>query len=366
MGATLPPTAMQPPTIYFYLPEVYWLADERCPDILEQYCNQEIDGDLWKWHVATHSSLKSDGLFAWVIQPYLHLRAIGFPCQIVSTLPKSGIVIVPRKFVPEHLRPGKNLLIVMIKADCKLHKYAQIHIIENPNEEMRRSSDLWKSHFIPHFPQPGLLPRNSNENRFENISYFGLEANLAPELCALDWENRLKAMDFNWSIVGRDRWHDYTQTDAMVAVRSFQTQGYNWKPASKLFNAWHAGIPAILGRESAYQAERKSKLDYIEVSTPEEIIAALQKLRDEPKLRQAMIENGRLRAERTQPEKIALQWRQFLTHIAVPAYHCWRNSSDVSQQSFALIRYLAAESRELRSQTRKMQGQVRSLVKSML
>ena len=38
------------------------------------------------------------------------------------------------------------------------------------------------------------------------------------------------------------------------------------KPPSKLFNSWLAGVPAVLGHESAYRAERRSDLDYIEVS----------------------------------------------------------------------------------------------------
>jgi hypothetical protein len=357
---------MQPPIIYFYLPKVYWDADDRFPHLLEKYQTQAIDSDLWEWHVATHPSLKSDGLFAWVIQPYLYLRAGGFDCQLVSELPQSGIVIVPRKFVPEQLRPGRNLLIVMLKADCKLHKYAQIHIIENLNEQLKHTTDMWESHFIPHFPQPGLRPRNADRSTFENIAYFGLETNLAKELSDTTWSTQLQNLGLNWSIRQRDRWHDYSDIDAIVAVRSFQTQGYDWKPATKLSNAWHAGVPAILGRESAYQNERKSRLDYIEVSSVDEAIAALQKLQAEPKLRQAMIDNGRKRAERTQPQEIARQWQNFLLDTAVPAYYRWCETSPLSQQSYALVRYLAMESRGLRSQTRRVQGQIKSAIKSML
>jgi hypothetical protein len=353
---------MQPP-IYFYLPKSYWEADDRLPQLLAQYQNQAIDSALWEWHVATHPSLKSDGLFAWVIQPYLCLRAGGFECHIVSELPQSGIVIVPRKFVPEQLRPGKDLLIVMLKADCKLHKYSQIHIIENPNEKCS-DTDLWQSYFIPHFPQPGLRPRDPDRTTFTNIAYFGLETNLAKELCDLAWENQLQNLGLTWSVRQRDRWHDYSDVDAIVAVRSFQTDGYDWKPASKLFNAWHAGVPAILGRESAYQNERKSELDYIEVGSVDEAMAALQKLQAQPKLRQAMIENGRIRAERTQPQAIARQWQKFLIEIAVPAYDRWRETSALSQQSYALVRYLTMESRGLRSQTRRVRGQIKGQIKS--
>jgi hypothetical protein len=356
---------VQTPPIYFYLPEIYWQVDPQFPHRLEQYFAQAVDlGELWEQHVAMQPSLKADGLFAWVILPYLHLRACGFPCQLVSQLPMEGIVILPRKFIPEDLRPDRNLLFVMLKADCKLHKYAQIHIIENAAETLSQTeTHLWASHFIPHFPQPGLRPRDPQRgDRFVNVAYFGLETNLAAELCTPNWQAELHSLGFNWSIVSRDRWHDYQNIDALVAVRSFQQQGYEWKPASKLFNAWHAGIPALLGQETAFQAERKSELDYIEVNSPGAIITALTRLRDDVKLRHAMVDNGRQRAACTQPSVIAAQWQQFLTEVAIPAYHRWRDRPLIHQQSFILIRYLASESRGLRSQTRRIKGQVKTLI----
>lgn len=357
---------MLPPIIYFYLPKEYWKTDDRFPQLLEKYQTQAIDSDLWEWHVATHSSLKSDGLFAWVIQPYLYLRAAGFDCQLVSDLPQSGIAIVPRKFVPEELRPGQNLLIVMLKADNQFHKHAQIHVVENSNEQLKHTTDVWKNHFIPHFPQPGLRPRTADRIVFGNIAYCGLELNLAKELCDPTWSDQLQALGLTWLIRHRDRWYDYTDIDAIVAVRSFQTHGYDWKPASKLFNAWHAGVPAILGRESAYQNERKSALDYVEVASVDEAIAALQKLQAEPKLRQAMIDNGRMRAEQTQPQQIAQQWQQFLTEVAVPAYHRWCETSRLKQQSHTLVRSLVMESHAQRLRARRAQGRIKRAVKSLL
>jgi hypothetical protein len=37
--------------------------------------------------------------------------------------------------------------------------------------------------------------------------------------------------------------------------------------AIKLYNCWHAGVPAVLGAESAFRANRRSDLDYLEVQS---------------------------------------------------------------------------------------------------
>ncbi|MEM8808289.1 MAG: hypothetical protein AAGF01_19895, partial [Cyanobacteria bacterium P01_G01_bin.38] len=39
-----------------------------------------------------------------------------------------------------------------------------------------------------------------------------------------------------------NRWHDYRQIGAVVAIRSFDRRRYDHKPATKLYNAWQ-GCP---------------------------------------------------------------------------------------------------------------------------
>jgi hypothetical protein len=359
---------MTTPTIYFYFPEDYRLEDQTLDLMIDRYLQRSIDmKELWEWHVASHPSLRSDGLFAWIIQPYVHLKSRGFPCELVTSLPSSGIVLLPRKYVPDDLKPGKDLLFVMIKGDGNAHQYSQIHLIENSAEAFARDSRLWKSHFMPHFPQPGLQPRDPQRgDRFENIAYSGLETNLAAELRSPEWKAQLQSLGFNWMIVDRDRWHDYRNIDAVVAVRSFQEQGFTWKPASKLLTAWHAGVPAILGRESAFQAERKSELDYIEVSSPTEIINALQRLREDLVYRQKMIENGKLRAPQTHVDQITAQWQSFLTDVAIPAHEQWSKASKVEQEFFMWQRDVAINTKPIRARVSRLEWRVKKVVKSLL
>lgn len=119
----------------------------------------------------------------------------------------------------------------------------------------------------------------------------------------------------------------------MLAVRSFSSNRYDHKPASKLFNAWKAGVPAILGCESAFQAERKGDLDYVEVSSMETLIQAITDLRNDDPLRQAIARNGKTRAKEVEPSRITEKWIDFLVNEATPAYHQWCAAAPFSQKA---------------------------------
>jgi hypothetical protein len=154
-------------------------------------------------------------------------------------------------------------------------------------------------------------------------------------------------------VANYDRWNDYSEVDAIIAVRSFKDKEFAVKPALKLHNAWHGGVPAILGCESAYQAERKSELDYIEVTSPADVILALKRLRDDKVLRHAMVENGRVRARATQPARITAQWRGFLTDVATPAYDRWC-AAPYWRQTFLMGRDLILKKNYMRNRLRKL------------
>ena len=152
----------------------------------------------------------------------------------------------------------------------------------------------------------------------------------------------MRALGLSWRLVPRQRWHDYREVDVVVAVRSFDRRDYRCKPPSKLYNAWRARVPAILGQESAYQANRKSELDYLEVTSVEDAVAALRRLRDDPALRHTMIENGRRRAEDIDPGKIVERWRSVLTDDIVPAHARWCAASRWRRADFLQRRAWAA------------------------
>lgn len=322
----------QLPPIYFYIPQSDWPKD--MPESADTY---------WQGF--------GRGIYCWTLQTYLRLKADGFPCQLIGSLPNEGIVLAHRDSLADNLPPvGSRLLIVCLKAERDPHPCAMLHVVQNRQEALTPLISVWEPHYIPLWPQPGLIRRDSKRNlRFENVAYFGNERNLAPELKAPSWQEQLSHLGLRWYVVSRNAWNDYSDVDVILAVRPFKRNAHLEKPATKLFNAWHAGVPAILGCESAFQAERKSELDYIEVATPAEALSALKRLRDDQEWRQAMVENGRIRAKETQVANLVNQWRNFITDIAVPAYERWCSASSWTRQTFLMRRYLALKLYRMRN-----------------
>ncbi|MBD1879926.1 hypothetical protein [Coleofasciculus sp. FACHB-T130] len=332
------------PPIYFYLPQSDWVED--MPKSADTY---------WQGF--------GQGIYCWTLQTYLRLKADGFPCELIGTMPTEGIVLAHRRSFPFALQPQPKLLMVCFKADYERHPYAQLHVVQNPQEEFT----FKESSYIAHWSQPGLIPRDpSRGDRFENAAYFGITHNLADELKKPLWQEHLKALGLSWHIVKPERWNDYSDVDVVVAVRSFDRQDYTWKPATKLINAWCAGVPAILGTDSAFRAERQSELDYLEVASLEDAIAALQRLRDDKQLRRAMMENGRVRAEKTQPARLVTQWSNFLTDVAVPAYERWYTASAWSRQTFLQRRSLAIKINSVQRRKNRLQEYLSPFMKSFI
>lgn len=307
---------MTPPSISFYVPQRYF------PKVLPAAAEENWSGFGW-------------GLYAWTIQTYLRLQAIGFPCQLVSSLPSEGIVLFHRDALraqDQPLKPKPKLLLICLKAEKKPYPYAQIHVVQNPTEV----STLKNSYYLPHWPQPGLIPRHPRRgDHFETIAYFGHINNLAPELQAPSWSQQLAALGLRWQPIVNthhwdnisqidNRWNDYSNIDAVVAVRSFTPgQTYPDKPATKLYNSWLAGVPALLGAESAYQAEGQAPTNYLEVTSLTELIAVITLLKDYPVWRQTLVPNGLLQGQRYLPEQLTDRWRQFLVEVAIPAWYRW-------------------------------------------
>lgn len=330
------------PPIYFYIPKSQWPAGDL-PQIPEEY---------GEW-MSCWGGRYGRGKYDWTLQTYLYLKADGLSCKLIDFVPKEGIVISHRDFLSDNLKPSSKLLIVCIKVDREPHPYAQLQVVQNYQDELlKRSQFLWQSYPLRFWLQSKLIMRDrSRGDRFENAAFFGVLGNLATQLQEPQWEEQLSALGLRWEVVKCDRWHDYSEVDVIVAVRSFDGRNtFDSKPASKLINAWHAGIPAILGRESAYRRERKSELDYIEVASTDEAIAALFRLKNDLNLRQKMVDNGTIRAQDMGNNKITLEWRNFLTNVAVPAYHRWCMASVAQQQIFLISRYLIMKVNRIKRQ----------------
>ena len=313
---------MNNPQIYFYIPKMtghkrdaFWTFGS-IPKILDEYYKKPF----------SHACIST-----WILQTYLHLKESGFPCELVHNLPGDGIVVAFCDSLLD-LKPGPHQLFVSIKADRDYKQpFAQVHVFQNEMDRLKHNGFLRRLLFpgvftyMPHWPQPNLIPRDTKRgDRFENVAYFGLSANLAGELQTMSWNQNLISLGLKWQIVeAKELWNDYSKVDVVLAVRGFDSKRYLDKPASKLYNAWRAGVPAILGSEPAFQGERKSKLDYIEVKSTAEILSALKRLRDDKAYRKDMVENGKKRAREVSAEAITGEWRKLFSDVVTPAFLDW-------------------------------------------
>lgn len=265
------------------------------------------------------------GRYSWTLKTYLYLRRYGVACDLVHHWPQAGIVVSHRDFLEDlpAQSVGNSVLLACIKADRPPLETADLHIVQNPTDPLLVEKDgSIKAAFVPYWPQEPILPRDpARGTELRNVAYLGRAWNLAPECQTVAWERALQQIGLDWQITPPERWNDYHSVDVLLAVRSFQQHGgFHHKPASKLVNAWHAGVPAILGPESAYRVLRRDTLDYLEVDSHQAALQALRRLKHDPALYQGMVQNGLRRAQDFTPERIAMRWEKFLQQVAWPAW----------------------------------------------
>lgn len=260
---------------------------------------------------------------AWVVQTVLRLREAGHDVSIKPKLPKEGVLVLLvedeycEHFYKQYGKKHSNLIIVAIRADIIGFRFplADAEIVQNGY-----LADNKRIFHIPHWPQPGLVPRDpSRGSTIQNIAYKG-HPNHVPSHIFTD---RLKSFlkDRNIKILKplKDRtkphpWHDYRKVDLIVAARKswYEIDPFYHKPASKLINAWHAGVPALLGPEYAYRELRCSALDYFEISSDEDVMIAIDRLTNAPDLYESMVQHGHERAKEFTPNQITKRWSEVL------------------------------------------------------
>jgi hypothetical protein len=126
----------------------------------------------------------------------------------------------------------------------------------------------------------------------------------------------------------------------IVAARHLDGTITTNRPASKLYNAWLANVPAVLGPESAFGRERRSELDYIEITSLPQAIDAIRRLKDDPALRRQMIANGHLRSLEFHPDRIAAEWIEFFETVARPMFRRWRGAAPFQRRAYFTTRFL--------------------------
>src|SRR5262249_53298458 len=191
----------------FYLPPGYVPFPKPWPETADHY-----------WPGFQH------GIYCWILQTYLRLKASAFPCSLVEELPSEGIIVCLGPTIPRRFKPSPDQLLVSIKSDNVEQPYAQVHIVQNPLDPLcRRDATIWSPYFIPLWPQTGLIARHPDRGeRFENAAFFGhTKREIAPQLLLHEWQSELAKLDVQWTIQPGDQWNDYSNVDVLIGVRSF-------------------------------------------------------------------------------------------------------------------------------------------------
>jgi len=265
--------------------------------------------------------LFNTGVHVWIGQTYLRLKQAGYPVSLSDSVPEAGLVVAHADHVAQLLRRRRwraPLTVVAARADRPRQPYADWEIVQNA-----AGADADKVFHIQHWPQPGLVPRNAARgNEVRTVAFKGTVGEMAPELAAPEWADALAHQGIEWRCDAvawggntanyQTSWNDYSDIDLVVAMRRDLSHLHVKKPASKLINAWLAGVPAILGPEQAYRELRRSPLDYIEAASPAEAAAAIARLAADTALYGAMVENARLRSAEVRAERCTQTWATLL------------------------------------------------------
>lgn len=315
--------------VSFYLPQPFLPSEEK----------------QLAWREGRPATLEKEGKIAsaqaWIFQTCIFLQRAGFHASLVHDVPPDGIVISLAGSLPQNFRPPRGLFIADVVSDALPHPAAHVHIVQNA----LHASRLPDAVFMPHWPQPGIIPRNtSRQDAFERIAFFGDEKNLAPELRDPQWQKKLhNKTGAILEIRGAARWNDYHDVDAAIAIRDFRGRRQLHKPATKLYNAWLAGVPFVGGADSAYAADGNTGADYLMARSPDETLNALTALANDPQQRQRLVREGARTAQAFTPESITKRWQTLLAddlparaakYAAQPA---WRRRGDTLFRRIACL-----------------------------
>jgi hypothetical protein len=243
-------------------------------------------------------------------------------------LPRAGIAVFSASHRTRIARgpvQRTDAFLLATRQDRRETLFADAEVVQNPAQANGRNLL-----HVPHWPQPGLLPRDETRgDSLRRIEYKGFIGNLHPDFRDPAWPRFLAGHGIEWVCDGKVyaqgttdglqlQWNDFRETDLVLAVRPASADLHLRKPATKLCNAWLAGVPAMLGPESAYRSARQDELDFIEVSTRAEAELAVLRMLREPARYASMRQRARERATECTVERVTGHWLQVL-QVDVPA-----------------------------------------------
>jgi hypothetical protein len=282
------------------------------------------------------------GIENWIVQGYLRLRrpleALCCEVAITDRFEPGAICVAHRDDLNRYANPLHRCFVVGVRADRPPVRVAEVEVVQNPLQ-----LDAPRARFIPHWPQPGLLPRDPARGaRVERAVYFGRDKSVPAWYREAGFIDALAALGVALDVRDTD-WNDYRGADLLLAHREETPSMLATKPASKLVNAWLAGVPAIVAPEPAFMALRRSDLDFIVTADARGTREAVEALARRPQLHRAMAANGLRRGAEFTVERLRERWIAFFRDEVIPEFLRWRAET---RPLVRRVRFVVALSRQ--------------------
>lgn len=242
-----------------------------------------------------------NGDLLWTAQTWCRLREAGYGGIELAARPAPGRINIAKSKVWSRLGRPRGCFAVSIQADYPRVRWAQCHIQQN--RDLTAHGDLYQTLW----PQAAIIPRDPARRQVRRVGFLGkADGNLA--LDEREWTAVLAARGFEFVARPPSRWHDFSDLDIALGIRDFTTRRHPHKPANKLLNAWIAGVPFVGGSDSAFADVGRPGRDYLRALTLDEALSAIERLRAEPRLYDALVTAGRTRAFAFSTAAIVDEW----------------------------------------------------------
>jgi hypothetical protein len=245
------------------------------------------------------------------LRPLLESR--GWTVTVGDSFRPGAIVVVHRDDANDFAGTAHASYLVVVRADRAPVAACDLAIVQN------RIDNASHERFIPLWPQPGLRSRDAGRGTsIRRIAYHGRTTS-APAWFSDDAflrELRRRGVEFD---IQDANWEDYRRVDVCIAAREDCGALLATKPATKIYNAWLAGVPVFAAPEPAYVEIQRSSLDFIEIHDGDDVLRSVDRLRTDPHLFNAMVANGRERGKEYCVDAIRDRWVALLEEEAAPA-----------------------------------------------
>lgn len=288
--------------------------------------------DLDGWAPDRQPERFADAFGHGFLELFVRLRARGLPVTLGSR-PPSGtrLLVVDLGEITSWdggYRPGRVLRlaplavraggVVVIRNDRPLQvaspRFVRSEVMPSSQACAGRVGARW----LPLLPRRGLVRRApSRRGRVESLVLKAYPSNVPEYVSDPGFRQQLDDLGVELRVdVHPAAWPDFRDADVTLCDRrlhcAIDGDHVARKPPTKLINAWSAGSIPLVFPEAAYLALVRDGSDALIVDSPEAVVDALQRLRDDRQLLTALEEGVRMRMVEFEVDRVLDRWVELL------------------------------------------------------